>query len=254
MSSEAAFEIGRLWPLVKQIADTISASKDKIFLELPGLVAWYPSGPVGVSGSMLNVVAEEGDMLEVGTNTIGYDGHPYRKTGGGTNYLSYSPGWHLSGTEAYISASIRGFTIGGWFNINSLPAANAGLVSKDAPSPERGYRLQLSSAGANILFGMSGNGASVVVVTTATPGTGQWIFVAGRFLPANEIALFVDGTKNVFSTAIPSSGFNSDQNFEIGRYNNDNDRVFDGKCRDVFVCRAGLDDQTIEEIRETSTP
>ena len=254
MSSDTAFEVGRLFLPLKKIADTLTSSQDKIFLELPGLVAWYPSGPVGLSGSMPNVVSPSGDMLEVGTNPVGYDGHPYRTTGGGTNYLKYDPGWFLSGIEAYIDPTIRGFTIGGWFNINTLPAANAGLISKDAPTPERGYRIQLSSAGVDFLFGMSGNGTSVSNATLLNPGLGQWIFAVGRFTPSTEVALFVNGAKSVNTTAIPASAFNSSQNFEVGRYNNDNDRIFDGRLRDVFVCRAALDDETIEEIRETSAP
>lgn len=254
MSAEAAFEVGRLYEPIKQIADVLTSSKDEIFLHLPGLIAWFPAAVVGQSGQAANLAGVQGDPLQVGSCPLNYDGHAYRSTGNGTNYFAGGGGYALSGTETWIDPTIRGFTIGGWFYVNSLQPVASGLISKDGGPPQRGYNLRLVFASADIKFLVSENGTLTDSVGVAFPGLGRWIFIAGRFTPSTEIAVFADGAKAVNTSSIPPTAFSPAQDFEIGRYSADDTRITNGRWRDVFICQAALDDEQIAEIQATSAP
>jgi hypothetical protein len=104
------------------------------------------------------------------------------------------------------------------------------------------------------VFFVSSNGAATFTVTGSPLTIGAWHFIALRFIPSTEIAVFQDGDKAVNATAIPASINVSTQNFEIGRYINDDSRTFHGRARDVFICAAALSDALIEEVRATSVP
>ncbi len=253
MSKESAFEVGRLYVPLKTIADTLTASQKDVFVRLPGLLGYWPMGIRDSVGNVPDHAGGGGFFTEVGTVPTGYDGDSFVHLGNGTNYLTTVTSFGVTGLEAWISSSIRGLTIGGWFMIDSLPASAAGFISKDAAAPNRGYYLAVTSAGA-VTFSMSATGAAQSFVTSPATSTGVWHFITGRFMPSAEVATFVDGDKTTNSTAIPAQCNVSTGNFEVGRFAQTNSFVLHGKTRDVFICAAALDDALIEEVRVTSTP
>ncbi len=253
MSKESAFEVGRLYLPIKTIADTLTASREDVFVGLPGLIAYYPMGIRDISGNVRDHSGAGSTLPEVGTCAVGYDGNSFTHLGNGTNYLATGTGFGLTGLEAWISSSIRGLTVGAWFMIDSSPSPDSGLISKDGPPPNRGYGL-IFTVGGTVLFFASGTGAATVNANSGAVSTGEWHFIVGRYIPSTEVAVFVDGDKTTTTAAIPASQFVSAQAFEIGRFFNDNTRITHGKVRDAFVCASALSDALIEETRVTSVP
>ena len=253
MSEDTAFEVGRLYKPIKAIADTLVASQKDIFVRLPGLVAYWPMG-IRFAGNAVEHGGAGFNLAQTGVCPTGYDGNSFAHIGNGTNFFwSSSSQLAVSGTETWISSSIRGLTLGGWFMADSTPTTNSGLITKDKDAPERGYGLLYTSSD-EVQFFASGTGAATVLATSAEVGTGSWRFMVGRFIPSTEVAVFVDGDKVVNSTAIPAAVNGSAQDFEVGRYFNDNNRIVHGKSRDVFICASSLSDALIEEVRATSVP
>ncbi len=253
MSLESAFEVGRLFDPINRIAATLVASQKDVFVRLPGLVAYWPMG-MRAAGSVTDHTGNGFTLSQTGTCPVGYDGNSFAHIGNGTNYVSNSSAQlGLSGLETWVSSSMRGLTLGGWFMIDALPSINSGLVTRFGVVTNYGYALALQASGA--VFGIiSSNGSATFFAQSPVTTLGVWHFLALRFTPSTEVAVFVDGDKTVNSTAIPASMFVSSQALEVGRYQADNTRITHGKSRDVFVCASALSDALIEEIRTTSVP
>lgn len=252
MSNEAV-EIGRLYAPIQQIADVLSASQKDIFIDLPGLQGYWPGGVRSGVGELVEHSGEGSYLSSVGVVPTGFDGSAYAHVGNGTNYFSRAAVGQLQGNETWIDASIRGITIGCWFSLDILPSVGSGVMSRDGSTSQRGYALQVQSSGA-AFFQMSGTGAALLSAGGTTLNLTQWTFLVGRFTPSTEVACFVNGEKNINTTAIPSACFVSSQAFEIGRYFNQNSRIVSGKFRDAFICAAALSDATIAQLRDSSAP
>lgn len=253
MSDRTAFEVGRLYQPIKAIADVITGSQKDVFIRLPALVAYYPMG-IRLGG---NVVEHGGSGLvltQTGVNPVGYDGNAYTHLGNGTNYVqSTSSQFGITGLETWVTSSLRGLTVGGWFMVDVSPASvPAGMTSKDGGAADRGYLLGWRQTDVPY-FQVSGNGVATFSADGPVTSVSEWHFVVGRY-KSSEIAVFVDGEKSVTTAGVPASLFVSSQNFEVGRYFNDNGRILYGKVRDAFVCAAALSDELIEQIRATSVP
>lgn len=253
MSQETAFEVGRLGIPLQQIADVLTASQKDLFVGLPALVGYWP-----MSGrSSVGIVPDHGTnfypLLDVGTVLSGYDGNPFVHIGNGTNYLSGSTGGQVTGTEAWVDPAIRGITWGGWFTIDALPPVQGGLITRWGGVTNYGYGMVLTSAGL-IQSVVSSNGSAVTFVQSPAISTGQWVFMASRFIPSTELTIFTNGVKTVNTTAIPAAANLSTQALEIGRYSNDNNFIAHARTRDVFICAAALGDELIEETRLSSVP
>lgn len=253
MSVEAAFEVGRLYAPIKAIADTLAAAQADVFIELPGLAGYYPMGVRNGVGHAVEHSGTGTNLLQTGTCPTGYDGNAFVQLGNGTNFLGAVTVYGIIGTEAWIDASLRGLTIGGWFMLDTSPTTQTGLVSKDVASPNRGYVLGLTSSNL-AFFNVSGDGLTSLSITGTALTVSQWHFVAGRFSPSVELAVFVDSIKSVNTTSIPSSCFVSSQQFEVGRYFAQDARITHAKARDVFICASALSDDLLEQIRDATRP
>lgn len=253
MSEEAAFEVGRLFGPLTQIANTLTASQKDVFIRLPGLLGYWPMGIRDNAGNVPDHAGGGGFFTEVGTCPTGYDGNSFVHLGNGINYLTTVTSFGVTGLETWISSSIRGLTLGGWFMFDALPASAGGLLSKDAAAPNRGYYLAFGS-GSVATFSMSATGAAQTFATSATATLSSWHFVVGRFIPSAEVAVFVDSDKTANATAVPAQCNVSTGNFEVGRFQSSDAFIQHGKSRDVFICAAALSDALIEEVRVTSTP
>ncbi len=253
MSDKTAVEVGRLYGPIKAIADTLVASQKDVFVRLPALVAYYPMG-IRAAGSVIEHGGSLLDLTQTGTCPVGYDGNAFAHIGNGTNFLwNSSAKLNISGLETWVSSSLRGLTLGGWFMADSSPSSSpVGLMSKDGVAADRGYLLGWRQTDVPY-FQVSGNGAAAFAVDGPTTGLAAWHFIVGRYT-SSEIAVFVNGDKTTNTTAIPASLFASSQDFEIGRFFNDNNRILHGKVRDLFVCASALSDAVIEQVRITSVP
>jgi len=253
MSFEA-IEIGRLYPPLKQIADTLTSSQKDLFVRLPGLLAYWPCGIRSATATLIEHTGNSLHLTQVGTNETGYDGNSYTHLGNGTNYFySTHPQFAVDGLETFIEPSIRGLTLGGWFLTDGSGITNTGMLGRDNLSPNRGYSLYWTPT-ATPSFLMSSTGANVLVATGPATSLGPWHFIVGRFTPSTEVAIFVDGVKVENTTAIPASINISTAQFELGRYLTDNNRTFHGRARDVFICQAALSDALIRLLQASSSP
>lgn len=253
MSADTAFEVGRLYQPIKAIAEAMSAARAKIFLELPGIIAWWPCGPGGGTGWAEGTVGNR-SLQPNGNHKFGYDGNPYLDLPGGSgNYMVASGFPACLGSESWIDASLQGLTIGGWFYPDSLGSTNVGLISKQGGSADEGYLINTRNLGARFAIGVT---PTTLMITPYRTGMANftWSFVVGRFIPSTEICCFVDGSKGLISSGVPAAIVDAVQGFEVGRYDNNNARVFNGRCRDLFICQSALSDDLIEEIRQTSLP
>lgn len=253
MSADTAFEVGRLYTPLRQIADVLTATGHGAIDVLPGLQQYWTGGTRRFNGQ----IAEHGGggtaLTEFGSIPTGYDGNSYFHVGNGVNYGTLNTGAGITGLETWIDPTLRGLTIGGWFMVDTLPSVAGGLISKSADSPDRGYALTVTPA-PEYLFLVSGNGAAAFQAISPTSTISVWRFIVGRYIPSTEIAIFVDGDKTVNTTAIPASLNVSAQAFELGRYFNTDSYIAHAKMRDVFVCAAALSDTLIEEVRKASSP
>lgn len=251
MSLPVAFEIGQAATQIKRIADLMSASQKDVFVRLPALMGYWPMGIRSLTGDVVEHSGTGTDLVEQGSCPVGFDGNSYVHLGDGANYLWSSPAGQIDGSETFVSSSINGLTLGGWFLIETIPTDTVGLISRAVAPPDFGYNLGLT-VDMEPRFQASGNGSAVPFVEASAIPTDQWIFLAARFSPSTELAIFVNSNKDVETVAIPAALNVSAQRFEIGRYAADDDRVVHGKVRDVFLCAAALSDETIEEVRQTS--
>jgi len=253
MSADTAFEVGRLYQPIRAIADVLTAAQEDVFVRLPGLLGYWPMGIRDNAGNVADHSGGGGFFTETGSCPTGYDGNSFVHLGNGVNYLTTVTTYGITGLETWISSSLRGLTLGGWFMMDTFNPSSGGLMSKDANTPNRGYYLAASSAGA-ITMSISGTGAAQSFITSPAATISQWHFIIGRFIPSNEVAVFIDGDKTTNSTAIPAQCNVSTGNFEIGRFNSNDVLIQHGKARDLFICAAALSDALIEQIRITSAP
>ncbi len=253
MAADVAFEVGRLFRPIQTIADVLTSGLRDAFLRVSAIQGYYPMSVAGATGDALNLAGNNFPLAQVGTVLQEFDGDSYRLLGNGTNYFAASGGFGITGIETWVSPTIQGLTIGGWFNVTSTPTSSNGLISKDGATPDRGYGL-VWVLDNTVRFHMSGNGAAIFTATSAVSTINEWHFLAGRFIPGQEVAVFVDGSKIVNNTAIPASIFGVTQNFEVGRFAALNGSVANAKARDVFVCAAALSDPVIAFIQASSLP
>lgn len=253
MSADTAFELGRLYQPIKQIADALSASQEDVFIGLPGLMAYFPMGIRFANGSVVGHSGAGASLVQTGVCPVGYDGRSFAGLGDGTNYLYTTSGLGITGLETFIEPALRGLTVGCWFKVETMPVVGDGVISKSDATPDVGYALAVKDNGETQFF-ISQNGTALSLVLSSPAAIGQWRFLVGRFTPSAEVAVFVDGVKTVNTTSIGSSINVSSQNFEVGRYLDDNTRILHGETRDVFVCAAALSDNLIEQTRVASSP
>lgn len=254
MSYETAFEVGRLFLPLKTIADAINPVERDPFIHLPALRGYWPMSTVTRLGDAVDHSNVSTNLLPVGSPLFNFDGNAYIQLGVGNDYLiTTTPDFSITGTEAWIASSLRGLTIGGWFWVDTSSGLDRGLITKDVVSPNRGYLLYWDSIDRPGFFA-SGDGTAGVGVLAPVQALNEWHFLVGRFTPGGEVAVFVNGNKTANTTSIPAAINVSTQNFEVGRYYNDNNRIIEGRARDVFICAAALSDETLSDLYQATRP
>lgn len=253
MSNESV-EIGRLYLPIKQIADALVPQEREPFINLPGLRGYWPMSVVDYTGKAKDHSGASSDLSRVGSPTFGFDGNSYVQCGAGNDFLTgFTSQQQITGTEAWIDPAIRGLTLGCWVNVTTGPVTTEGLITRWGGATIKSYLLYFVSGGA-LRFGVSVDGTASTLVQSGVLTVGQWFFVAGRFIPSTEIAIFVNGVKVVNTTSVPATLFAGTSVFELGRYLSNNAFILHGKMRDAFLCQAVLADAQIENLRLSSLP
>jgi len=226
--------------LVRQVI-SVRAEQDRRF-EIPLSYGLYVKDlaalPMARGVWPLAAVESTGNTFDLSGNvrTLTYNGNPlysvhnsfvpYLDLDGTGDSLSRADeaGLDILGTESYVATAQRGLTMYLWFWVDVI-AANVGLIGKfTTTSNQRSYVIRINSASNTLDFIVSSNGtAETTVSSTAALTLGVWNFVAARYTPSTELALWhgsaTEYTKYTNTTAIPTSIFSSTARFEIGGMN-----------------------------------
>jgi hypothetical protein len=226
-------------------ADALSA-----FGSLPGLRGFWPMSTVDNGGNAIDHSNLVKTLTYNGAPTYNHHGlAPYANFIAGTSdYLSRADEADLDilGTETFITAALRGLTMGGWFYFANAPGAVETLISKWGAGQEA-YILQ-RLAGGTISFGVN---AGFAATTTTVTAASAWYWLVGRFDPSTETAVFINDTEKVTNlVAIPAAINNTNANLNIGAQSAAN--FLTGRAAYCFLCAAALPDYMIYSLYHIS--
>lgn len=187
-------------------------------------------------------------------NNLGAVGAPsYRQSGPKPRYLAVGIS---SGNRFEIadnaSLSITGaLTIIGWAYFNALGSLEAIISKWLETGDQRSYRLIKQAANTiRAEISSAGTAASIVAATTSgTPAAGSWVFVAARFTPSSELAVWLDSEKVINTTGIPASIFDSNAKFVLGDQEGPA-QAMAGRIGPGGVFSRALSDAEIDAIRQ----
>ncbi len=223
------------------------------YMALPGLVGFWP---------MNSVQRSTGNAWDMSgqTRTLTYTGNPayayfnglvaYIDLDGTGDYLTRADetDMDIQGDEFAFSSGASGLTIGGWFWIRDT-AGTPSLLGKhdNASAAGSAYLLYISSNAANFLV-YSGTTASDAASATLSIET--WYFIAGRYTPSSEVAVFVNNTKSSDTASIPATINNVAAAFQIGARAGGN--PLNARAALCFLCANSLGDDLISSLFSSS--
>jgi hypothetical protein len=242
------------------------------YLQLPVLRGFWPMSGSSSAGSAvdmshigLNLTANGafvytcggGDSIGPGTNGRQFGLAPAVNLEATSAWLSFANNANLdiTGLDGFVTPSLRGLTLGCWIWIYPVTPGNfLGAVAKaNFAGNQFSYALGMGAAGATASFLVSATGnPGTSLVAVNSPGAlpqEQWVFLAARFDPSTESAIWVDKEKTVNTTAIPASIFNSTAPFTVGRMESTG-RALPAFYSNVFLCAAAVPDFTINALYE----
>lgn len=225
----------------------------------PGLVGLWPCSAVGASGQLMDIGGNS--LALTNNNTVLFNAAatsliPWAEfASGSSEYFSLADTaiLDITGSETHITGAIRGLTLGGWFYFTTNPASSFGLMSKNVPTGnQRAYTLFRHSS-LFVRMQVSGDGSAAVAAdSVSTVSAGTWYFVAGRFDPSTELAVWLNDEKTINTTSIPASLFNSSAAFEIGR--TDSGNYLNGRSSLCFLCAAAVPDIFVNTFYDWTRP
>lgn len=153
-------------------------------------------------------------------------------------YLNFNGTTNGSHVRAREYRGLNGFTFGGWFQTG---AAAGTLGSVWYAAANQTWRLYFT--GTKPTFGVSGTGANEILAQhPVTVALNTWYFIAGRYNPSTEVALWVNATKTVNTTAVPASLYLTGTiDFCIGSTHT-GINLLTGKAAMLFFCNAIVPD------------
>lgn len=232
---------------------TYGAGYWALFMNLPGLRAFWPMGPLNASGESLDVSGN--NLTAVPLNALLHmqgDRAPYWEVNVAGEHLivSDSSALDITGAEHYINSGLRGLTIGGWFYTTSN--SEGGLIAKwGQTNDERSYALLRNSSG-YVQFAISGDGTNSsvrLVQTNFATQNNRWFWFAGRFTPSNEIKVYQDYDGYTNTTGIHASLHSSSEDLLLGGRDTLNVTTIRGRIGMSFVAAAALPDAVIARLR-----
>ena len=235
-------------------------------LSLMGLRGFWPFGAIhkhGTLASGFTVPDASGSGLPlyapIGGEPIVYHNEtrgwmPYFDFNGTDEYL-YSPSHinhHVSGTEPWIEAANKGFTMGCWvFPDVALGAASSfGIMGKyGGTTTSRSYYLLITedSGPDNLRCLIQNSGGSTNFASSLALTVNEWNFVVMRFWPGVELKLWLNDDSESLFTGIRADCQEVTSNFAVGARGDGAD-FLNGKIAMPFLIGALLESAIIEEI------
>lgn len=226
------------------------------YLALPGLVGFWPMSSVQRStGNAYDLSGQGRTLTYTGNPTYSYYNGlvPYIDLDGTGDYLTRTDETDLDvlGTETIFTSGAAGLTLGGWFWVDTFGSVTR-LLSKENNSTQLSYVIYSGISG-GVTFAISNTGSAFAgsVSSSVAITTGQWHFIAGRFIPSTETAIFVNSTETNNTTSIPASIFNSTSAFSVGSLSGGGNTL-DGRAALCFLCANALGDGLISSLYQQS--
>lgn len=218
-------------------------------LALPGLRGLWPMSVVSSTPTAIDVSGLGKALAYNGNPTFGYSGlAPCINLDGTGDFLSRADEADLDiiGNEAYIAS--KGLTVGGWFSATALAAVSM-LISKNTDAGnQRSWYIFVNTPSNLPTWRISTTGAAVVTLAhTTAMSLATWYFIAARFTPSTEMAIWVNGTKVTGVAGIPATLFNSSADLQIGA-NNAGINLLNGRASNVFLCASAVPDVQIFNV------
>lgn len=208
-------------------------------LGFPELRAFWPMSSVNESGNVLDISGQARTLTNnnAAARAVHRDLIPYVSFNGTTQYLSRADEAGLDITGA--------LTIGQWIYFNNAAGASIEWgINKTGASGNFGYGVRRLATTGLPDFYISSTGSNYPgAAGTDALAAGTWYFLAGRFTPSTEIAVFTNKDKFVNTTSIPAAIFNSSAALAIGGSNGAAGLA--GRASLGFVCAAALPDAQI---------
>lgn len=203
-------------------------------LLLHGLRGFWPMSSRDEADNVIDLSGQGRTLTNNSATPFILDGlRTYANLDGAADYLSRAD-------EAGLEPG-AGLTLGCWVWVDAAGAD--GVIGKwNTVGNQRSYLLRLTAT-PTFEFVVSSNGTAETSVASAAVTTGRWYFVAGRYRPSTEIALFVNRTKTVNTTSIPAAIFDSTAAFEIGAHSGANN-FLDGRVSLPWLCGDSLYDSS----------
>ena len=223
------------------------------YLSLPGLVGFWPMSSIDSAnnGDVFDLSGNGRTLSNTNTVTADYDGiTPYTQyTSGSANRLvrADEAGLDILGTEVYIGT--KGLTVGGWFYFDLVPAIAEAMISKyDTNANQRSWFLQRRNTGfPQLAVSSDGTGANTFsAISTEITLQNSWSYVVGRYTPSSELAIFVNGTKDINTTTIPAAIFNSTAQLAFSGISATPIQLYSGRTSMAFLCASALSDTIIQ--------
>lgn len=224
------------------------------FLDLPGLVGFWPMSSVQRStGQAYDLSGQARHLTYNGNPTynIYNDIVPYIDLDGTGDFLSRADETDLDilGTETIYASAVRGLTLGGWFWTDTAGVQQTFLAKFNAATTGS-YTLRMTAGNVALFLIVNSTPAQDFVTHTSAFTSGAWHFIAGRFMPSSEMALFHNGIK--VSQASSSTAIqNSSDAFQVGARTGTVDPL-DGRASLCFLCANALPDALISALFQQS--
>lgn len=217
------------------------------YLTLPQLRGFWPYSSVNEAGNAYDLSGQGRILTNTGPAPFGVAGlAPYASLDGATQYFSRADEAGLDVTGA--------LTIGGWVYASALVAASFyTIAAKSAGAGVRGYTIYIGNGANSVLNGqVSVDGTATTMVTTSYDVTAaNWRFIAMRYTPSTELALF-DTPGNVLTkttnvVAIPAASVNNNQALTFGA-RSDAATKFNGRLALCWLCAGAVSDLAITNL------
>jgi hypothetical protein len=237
-------ELLKIQPYVLGWAQEANAMKAIAqYLALPGLRAFWPGGVRNESQWVVDISGQGRILANVGVSMpILSSGLPVMGFNGSTSRLYRADEAGLDITDA--------LTMGGWF-VTSTPGSYF-LMGRGDGSTLAGtaYRVSWLASSSNTQIIPADLSGLISLNNGIAPGT-SWNFIAMRFTPSSELALFANGVFTRQSAGIPATLNNTSSEFRVGM-NSSNGQPFLGCAALLFLCATALSDATLLDLYQST--
>lgn len=217
-----------------------------MFSMLPGLRGFWPMSSYNESGNAYDLSGQDRILTYAGNPKYSNSGlAPCLILDGTGDYLSRADeaGFDIVGTEAFTL--YPGLTLGGWYKFDTLARAEEIVTKWTSIGSQKSYMLQ-KTVGNVLNFSMTTDGSTLKVVnSTVAAYKDIWLWWVGRFTPSAELAVWINLTKTVNTTAIPASIHSGTAAFYIGLGET---AAMDGSLSLQFICASALPDYIIKAL------